>query len=97
MSSEEFFQLHAIVDGRVQGVGFRFFVKNEAEDLHLTGWVRNKYDGRVEVLAEGPRYDLELFLARLQRGPSSAYVSEVKVDWNPASEIYKRFNIAPSE
>ncbi len=97
MSNAEIVQLHAIVDGRVQGVGFRFFVKNEAEGLNLTGWVRNKYDGRVEVLAEGPRDDLDIFLARLQRGPSSAYVSEVKVDWNPASEIFKRFNIAPSE
>ncbi|GAP15076.1 acylphosphatases [Longilinea arvoryzae] len=97
MSNEEFVQLHAVVDGHVQGVGFRFYVKREAEELNLTGWVRNKYDGRVEVLAEGPRSDLEFFLSRLQRGSGPAYVSEVKVDWNPASEVYKRFNIAPSE
>jgi acylphosphatase len=97
LSEVEFAQLHVIVDGRVQGVGFRYFVKNAADELSLTGWVRNKMDGCVEVLAEGPRDDLELFLHRLQRGPTSAYVSEVRVDWNPASEIYKRFNIAPSE
>ncbi len=97
MSKDETVQLHAIVDGRVQGVGFRFFVKNAAEELGLTGWVRNKMDGRVEVLAEGSRADLDTLLDALRRGPRSAYVSEVKIDWNPASQIYQRFSVAPSE
>ncbi|MRR52576.1 MAG: acylphosphatase, partial [Rhodocyclaceae bacterium] len=59
--------------------------------------VRNKMDGRVEVLAEGPRVDLETLLDALRRGPRSGYVSEVKIDWNPASQIYTRFSVAPSE
>lgn len=97
MNPEEIVQLHAIVDGRVQGVGFRFFVKAAADELNLTGWVRNKWDGRVEVLAEGDRAGLENLLDALRRGPRSAYVSEVKVDWNPATQVFQRFNIAPSE
>lgn len=90
-------QLHAVVDGRVQGVGFRYFVKTAADALNLTGWVRNKWDGRVEVLAEGDRADLESLLDALRRGPRSACVSEISVDWNPASQVYQYFSIAPSE
>ena len=97
MSGDETVQLHALVDGQVQGVGYRFFVKNAADALALTGWVRNKWDGRVEVLAEGPRDDLEHLLQKLRRGPSSAFVSDIQLDWNPASGAYTRFNIAPSE
>lgn len=97
MISEDIGQVHAIVDGRVQGVGFRFFVKTVADELNLTGWVRNKMDGRVEVLAEGSRVALEELLATLKRGSHSSFVTEVIVDWNPASQVYKRFSIAPSE
>lgn len=97
MTPAEIVQLHAIVDGRVQGVGFRFFVKAVAEELNLTGWVRNKWDGRVEVLAEGDRADLESLLDSIRRGPPSAYVSEVRVEWNPAGQAYRRFNVAPTE
>ncbi|HWQ04274.1 MAG TPA: acylphosphatase [Longilinea sp.] len=97
MIPEDSIQLHAIVDGRVQGVGFRYFVKMVAEELNLTGWVRNKMDGRVEVLAEGSRDTLETFLAALRRGSPSSFVSDVKVEWNPASQVFKRFNVAPSE
>jgi acylphosphatase len=95
--NEDVVQLHAVVDGRVQGVGFRYFVKAAAEELNLTGWVRNKMDGRVEVLAEGAREHLETLLDQLRRGPRSAFVSDVKLDWNPASQTYRRFSIAPSE
>lgn len=97
MSGSDHAQLHALVDGHVQGVGYRYFVKNTADALALTGWVRNKWDGRVEVLAEGPREALEQLLEKLRRGPSSAFVSDVKIDWNPSSGAYTRFNVAPSE
>lgn len=97
MIPDDFVQLHATVDGRVQGVGFRYFVKMIAEELNLAGWVRNKMDGRVEVLAEGSHESLETLLAALRRGSHSSYVTEVRVEWNPASEVYKRFSIAPSE
>lgn len=97
MALNEFEQLHALVDGQVQGVGFRFFVKNTADELQLTGWVRNKWDGRVEVLAEGAREDLETLLEAIRRGPRSAFVSEIKFDWNPPTQAFTRFSVAPSE
>jgi len=86
--------LHAVIDGRVQGVGCRMFVLEEARDLELTGWVRNTYSGQVEVLAEGPRPVLEIFLEALQRGPRGAWVESVQQDWQPASGQFPSFEVA---
>ncbi len=74
-------ELHAIVYGTVQGVGFRYFVVEKALALALRGYARNLSDGSVEVLAQGPRPALESLLALLWRGPASADVSQVEVDW----------------
>jgi acylphosphatase len=90
-------RLHVIVEGHVQGVGFRYYVSEKALFLGLTGWVRNMYEGQVEVVAEGPRGDLENLLRNLQRGPSGAYVSNVSEDWSPATGDFSRFSIAPTE
>jgi len=89
----EIVALHAKVKGRVQGVGFRHFVIRSAADLELTGWVRNTYDGDVEVLAEGERSQLERLLNRLRSGPPVAFVSDVEVEWLPATERYKSFSV----
>ncbi len=86
-------QLHAIIDGRVQGVGFRYFVSQHARSLGLQGWVRNTWDDKVEVTAEGVRPDLETLLGLLQSGPSSSHVSNVVVDWLPYSGKYKNFSV----
>jgi acylphosphatase len=88
--------LHAIVEGRVQGVGFRAFVYDRAASLDLTGWVRNKGDDQVEVWAEGPSEDLEKLLAALHRGPSMAYVSGVQVSYPAAEGKYNRFMVISS-
>jgi acylphosphatase len=74
-------RLHAVVHGRVQGVGFRATTQYEAKKLGLSGWVRNRADGTVEVDAEGDRTHLESFLAFLQRGPLGAHVDAVDADW----------------
>lgn len=66
-----------VVEGRVQGVGFRWFVVRHAEALGLAGWVRNRDDGAVEVAARGPAAAVAGLEAELQRGPSSAHVSRV--------------------
>jgi acylphosphatase len=78
-------RLHAIVRGRVQGVGFRYTTQHEAQKLGLAGWVRNLQDGGVEVDAEGDRTHLETFLAFLHRGPLGAHVDAVESDW-PAAQ-----------
>lgn len=86
-------RLHASVEGRVQGVGFRNFVQITASDSGVTGWVRNRWDGTVEVAAEGDRDRLEKLLAALRRGPRSAYVSNVSVQWEDASGEFKDFRV----
>ena len=69
--------LHAIIHGRVQGVGFRWFVREHARRLRIAGWVRNLDGGAVEVTASGPEDALAEFRTLLGRGPSAAHVSSV--------------------
>jgi len=67
-----------VVRGRVQGVGFRWFVDHEAQQLGLAGWVRNNVDGSVEVLAIGSSQQHAALRQKLERGPRAARVDEVK-------------------
>jgi acylphosphatase len=66
-----------VVRGRVQGVGFRWFVEREAHILGIAGWVRNNHDGSVEVLAQGTHDQLAGLLSRLRQGPRAARVDDV--------------------
>ncbi|MGA7740372.1 MAG: acylphosphatase [Polyangia bacterium] len=75
-------RLRAVVLGSVQGVGFRATTLDQARRLGLAGWVRNRADGTVEVLAEGAEPKLNLFLAYLRRGPLGAHVAGVVEDWS---------------
>jgi acylphosphatase len=84
-------RLHAVVHGDVQGVGFRYFVVRRAKDAGLVGWVRNRSDGAVECLAEGPRPALERLLDQLRQGPRPAEVSEVDVEWQPSCGDLREF------
>ena len=86
-------RLRAIVHGYVQGVGFRYFVVRQANASGLTGYVRNRWDGSVEVVAEGPRPLLESLLALLRRGPSEAEVERVEVAWEAYSGQFGRFEV----
>ena len=67
-----------LVRGRVQGVGFRWFVEREAHILGIAGWVRNNFDSSVEVLAQGTRDQLSGLRSRLQQGPRAARVDDVQ-------------------
>jgi len=67
-----------IVRGRVQGVGYRWFVDHEARQLGLVGWVRNNFDGTVEVLAMGSEQQQTALRRKLREGPRAARVDEVK-------------------
>jgi acylphosphatase len=95
--AEEVARLHAFVEGSVQGVGFRMFVQDQARALRLSGWVRNTFDGRVEVLAEGPRPALQNLLQHLRRGPRSAFVTQVEQEWPPASGEFSGFQVRRTE
>ncbi len=68
-----------MVRGRVQGVGFRWFVEREAHMLGIAGWVRNNHDGSVEVLAQGTRDQLLGLHSRLREGPRAARVDSIDV------------------
>ncbi len=86
--------LHAIVRGRVQGVGYRDFVQRAARGLSLTGWVRNRDDMRsVEVVATGERAALDRLIERLREGPRLAYVTEMETTWSAASGHAAGFEI----
>ena len=93
MSESDQARLHAIVEGHVQGVGFRAFVLDHALELDLTGWVRNRWDGTVEVMAEGPKMELEKLLAALRRGPRSYTTSGVSPEWLNATGEFMRFQV----
>lgn len=69
--------IRAVVTGRVQGVGFRWFVRQEARRLGVAGWVRNLEDGRVELLANGPPVAVERLLEHVRVGPTSSRVDDV--------------------
>lgn len=86
-------RLHAIVEGTVQGVGFRMFVVRLASELGLFGWVRNTWDGNVEVVAEGEESKLNRLLAGLKVGPRAAYVTNVRSEWLPATGEFPDFRI----
>ena len=81
------------VTGRVQGVYFRAFTRNQARRLGLSGWVRNEYDGSVSLIAEGPREVLEHLLVAVRRGPAGARVDHVSVDWAAATGEYDGFAV----
>jgi acylphosphatase len=78
-------RLHATVRGRVQGVGFRAEAAAQARRLGLGGWVRNRLEGTVETVAEGPDAQVDAYLAWLGHGPSLAHVSGVDAQWLPAA------------
>jgi len=86
-------RLHVHIEGRVQGVGFRAFVEYNARQLNLKGWVRNRWDGSVEVVAEGDRMILEKMLALLRNGPRGANVTNLVFGWQPASGEFASFSV----
>lgn len=77
--------LHVEIVGQVQGVGFRWFVREQAHALHLGGWIRNREDGAVEVAARGESGALEALRAAVQSGPVGAHVTAVR-DLPPIDE-----------
>lgn len=86
-------RLCVTVHGRVQGVGFRYSVLRKARGLELNGWVANRDDGAVSVVAEGPRATLETLLAYVRTGPPGASVRSVDVEWQTAFDEFQEFDV----
>ena len=70
-----------IIEGRVQGVGFRYFTQDAAQALQLTGWVHNLPNGGVEAYAEGTKLDLESWIGSLRQGPPMSRVEKIEIEW----------------
>jgi acylphosphatase len=81
-------RLTALVSGQVQGVGYRVFVQRHAQDLGLHGYAENLSDGRVEVVVEGERAELEHLVHLLKRGPAHAEVGTIEITWGEAGDLH---------
>jgi acylphosphatase len=86
-------RLHVLIKGHVQGVGFRAFVLEKAMRLNLTGWVRNTWDGNVEVLAEGARSDLDDLLSIISQGPRGSFIANATPEWSNALGEFTMFRV----
>ena len=86
-----------IVEGRVQGVGYRDFAQRRAQRLGLAGYVSNLKDGRVRARAEGPRALIEEFVRELEKGPPLSQVARVTVQWMPPTDQFADFGIRYTE
>lgn len=89
-------RIEVVVKGRVQGVGFRYFVADRARDLRLVGTVCNLRSGDVQVVAEGDEGGLEALLAALRQGPRMSHVESVHAVWRPPTGEFTRFSVSPT-
>ena len=85
--------LHARIEGMVQGVGFRFSTVHQARRLGLSGYVRNLWDGAIEVVAEGPEQQLQRLERWLHHGPPGAVVRRVDSHYAPYQGLYRSFGV----
>ena len=85
---------HLTIRGRVQGVGYRHFMLHTAQDLHVTGWVRNRADGSVEAMIAGTPEAVHTMIERARRGPAHAAVTDVHVAEGHGK--FERFDLLPT-
>ena len=82
-----------MVEGDVQGVGFRYFISHRAQLLPLNGYVRNLVDGSVEIEVEGEKSAIEQLLVFAKVGPQHAQVENVKIEWKESRGLYSHFGV----
>lgn len=92
-SNEKRERFHTVISGRVQGVGFRYHARETARGLGVKGYVRNRSDGTVEVVAEGEEGALRRFLSWLHTGPNLAHVEEVDTNWKSFKGEFETFGV----
>ncbi len=90
---EETVRAEVVVSGRVQGVWFRGTTYDQARALGLTGWVKNRWDGAVEAVFEGPRSKVQQMVAWCYRGPRLARVESVDLEWKQATGEFGGFSV----
>lgn len=85
-------RVHVFYSGSVQGVGFRYTARDIAEELGISGWVKNLRDGRVEVIAEAEKETLQQFLDSI-KGQFKNYIEDIDISWQDASSEFDNFDI----
>ncbi|WP_053361576.1 acylphosphatase [Bacillus sp. FJAT-27251] len=86
-------QLQIVVTGKVQGVGYRYYAQMMAVQHGITGWVRNRPDGSVEMLTSGTKENLDLFLKEIRSGSPFSSVDEMRIEEKQHKERYNSFTI----
>ena len=92
----EIVRVHIWVQGRVQAVGFRAFVQQNAMQIGVTGWVRNVGYDTVEAVAEGTKEQVEVFLQMVKRGPMGSRVDESRKEWERVTGEFESFRVKAS-
>ena len=86
-------QYHVLVSGKVQGVGFRYFVQMTAIKLQITGWVRNKSNGMVEIMAHGSKNLLDPFMEEIKKGNRFAKVQDMEITIGEPEKLFSSFKV----
>jgi acylphosphatase len=92
-TKEEIVRAEVVISGRVQGVWFRGRACEMAQSLGLAGWVKNRWDGKVEAVFEGPRGKVQQMVAWCHRGPRLAQVESVDLEWKKATGEFAGFTV----
>ncbi|MBE2226972.1 MAG: acylphosphatase [Ignavibacteria bacterium] len=93
MNYIQFSAVKIIVSGRVQGVGYRYFIARFADSLDIKGYAKNLFSGEVEITAEGRREFLDALVEKAGKGPTGAMVKTCKVEWLDFKKKYDKFEI----
>ena len=89
-------QAHVFISGTVQGVGYRYFVRSNAQKFGLKGWVRNVEDGGVEAVFQGDKDKIEEMIALCRKGPMFSEVKQIGFEWEERQEDFTDFTISNS-
>ena len=87
-------RVHLLISGRVQGVAFRYYAQDIAQSLEIKGWVRNCWDGKVEIVMEGEEEKVKELIDWCYRGPGSAIVEKVDIKWEKYRGEFSTFGIS---
>ena len=86
-------RVHLLISGRVQGVAFRYYTQDIAQGLGVMGWVRNCWDGKVEIIVEGEEEKVKKLISWCYQGPGSAIVEKVDIEWEKYRGEFNSFAI----
>lgn len=86
-------QVYLLINGDVQGVGYRYFARAVASKYNITGYVKNRHDGKVEAVLEGEDENVFKAIDELKKGPASANITSVDIEWKVPTSFYNSFSI----